>query len=439
MSGLKIHVAILGFCWAVSSWANANPVEASIAKDIEAAQTHLEQTQIRIGKERVALAGELNALEQKVLGLREQTAVARRLTDERTLSLQQMQQRLSQWREQQAYQQNLLARFLRQHDQSLANANDPLQATLTLSKQIQEKLQPGWRNQDMVLADGSVHPTATLTLGPSIWFWQADEQKGGLAFWQNGLLREGLVFSGAHQRALQSLFHDGQGLLAIDPSLTQASQSTAQNETAFEHISKGGLWAIPIVFFALFAVTIAIIKAVQLWRLPAVRAFSNEQLQSLAQHSGDGRLSMQRNLAHIAATVPIGQTRDDQLFVALQDAKNRLDRWLGAIAVTASVAPLLGLLGTVSGMIETFKMMTLFGAGDPQVVSGGISQALVTTELGLVVAIPALILNAVLSRRAKHYYSQLESFALQLSQFDSSPKPDYEPRRISRQQEEAVA
>ena len=66
-------------------------------------------------------------------------------------------------------------------------------------------------------------------------------------------------------------------------------------------------------------------------------------------------------------------------------------------------------------MIETFRMMTLFGSGDAEVVSGGISQALVTTELGLVVAIPALILNAVLSRKAKAYYSELENFAILLS------------------------
>ncbi len=66
-------------------------------------------------------------------------------------------------------------------------------------------------------------------------------------------------------------------------------------------------------------------------------------------------------------------------------------------------------------MIETFRMMTAFGSSDPEVISGGIAKALVTTELGLVVAIPALILNAVLSRKARHYYEELESFALVLS------------------------
>ncbi len=115
----------------------------------------------------------------------------------------------------------------------------------------------------------------------------------------------------------------------------------------------------------------------------------------------------------------------------LQDDKYRLERWIGAIAVIASVSPLLGLLGTVSGMIETFKMMTLFGTGEPEVVSGGISQALVTTEMGLVVAIPALILNAVLSRRAKSYYNELESFAILLSKADEAEEDSERDAQIA--------
>ena len=134
---------------------------------------------------------------------------------------------------------------------------------------------------------------------------------------------------------------------------------------------------------------------------------------------------MQNNLLEIVRRSTTPTQRDDDLFIELQDNKRRLERRLSAIAITAAVAPLLGLLGTVSGMIETFRMMTLFGSGDAEVVSGGISQALVTTELGLVVAIPALILNAVLSRKAKAYYNELENFALLLSNAnEQSNSPD---------------
>ena len=98
--------------------------------------------------------------------------------------------------------------------------------------------------------------------------------------------------------------------------------------------------------------------------------------------------------------------------------KQKLASRMGAIAVTAAIAPLLGLLGTVSGMIETFIMMTLFGAGDPAVVSGGISKALITTELGLVVAIPALILHALLNRSINQYTGQLNNIAIRLSKLE---------------------
>ena len=109
----------------------------------------------------------------------------------------------------------------------------------------------------------------------------------------------------------------------------------------------------------------------------------------------------------------------------LQQDRQTLDKWINAVAVTAAVAPLLGLLGTVSGMIETFRMMTSFGSSDPEVISGGIAKALVTTELGLIVAIPALILNALLSRKARQYYTELENFALILSGDEGNTHQEY--------------
>lgn len=78
------------------------------------------------------------------------------------------------------------------------------------------------------------------------------------------------------------------------------------------------------------------------------------------------------------------------------------------IKIISMVAPLLGLLGTVTGMIVTFQAITIFGAGDPKAMSGGISAALVTTVLGLVVAIPMVLLHTVLNGRAKRVLHVLE-------------------------------
>ena len=84
------------------------------------------------------------------------------------------------------------------------------------------------------------------------------------------------------------------------------------------------------------------------------------------------------------------------------------------MAIFAAVSPLLGLLGTVTGMIETFQVITLFGAGDPRLMSGGISQALVTTQLGLAVAIPLLLLHSFLQGRAGRLVAMLDQTATDL-------------------------
>jgi len=78
------------------------------------------------------------------------------------------------------------------------------------------------------------------------------------------------------------------------------------------------------------------------------------------------------------------------------------------LKIVAVVAPLLGLLGTVTGMINTFQAITLFGTGDPKLMAGGISQALVTTVMGLSVAIPTVLLHTVVQGRSKRLSQLLE-------------------------------
>jgi len=92
----------------------------------------------------------------------------------------------------------------------------------------------------------------------------------------------------------------------------------------------------------------------------------------------------------------------------------QVNRRIAFIKIIAVVSPLLGLLGTVTGMIITFQGITLFGAGDPKLMSGGISQALVTTVLGLAVAIPAILLHAMAQGKAKMISEVLEQQAMGL-------------------------
>ena len=88
-----------------------------------------------------------------------------------------------------------------------------------------------------------------------------------------------------------------------------------------------------------------------------------------------------------------------------------LEKGLSIVKLLAAVAPLLGLLGTVTGMIATFQSITLFGTGDPKLMAGGISQALITTVLGLVAAIPLLFMHNILNGRSKEMIQVLDQQA----------------------------
>ena len=91
-----------------------------------------------------------------------------------------------------------------------------------------------------------------------------------------------------------------------------------------------------------------------------------------------------------------------------------LKRYLSVIAVLAAVAPLFGLLGTVTGMMTTFNVIALFGTGNARAMAGGISEALITTQSGLLVAIPGLFMSAFLIRRANRLESRLNEVVMTL-------------------------
>jgi len=422
---------VLLFSANISFAASSDDAKQSILSDIKTAQRTLNKTQNSISKEQATLAKQIFTKQQSLSKLRAQAAVNRRLADENTLSLDQLQTRLDTWQQQQQYQLNLLSRFVRQNTSNSASSNEPtnnqnelLNRVISQINNQEQALYPHFNKQSIVLSNGELSQASTLQVGPVAWFSTQTPKLMGLLNLddESSALKVALVQSTSDDNPLDNTLNQngaGSTLLTFDPSLTHLVTSQAQQESPLEHLEKGGLWAIPIILFACFALTIALLKAAQLLRLSKIKMHSQMQLQQFFKAENSSEFAgMQQQLFNLTLQSEKGQIRDDQLFNQLIHDKHKLDNFIGAIAVTAAVAPLLGLLGTVSGMIETFKMMTLFGSGDPEVVSGGIAQALITTELGLVVAIPALVLNALLSRKAKAYYSQLEGFALQLSQLE---------------------
>lgn len=390
--------------------------QQAMLNKIETAKQNLNASESRIVKERMSLSATLRQLENEVLALREKTAVARRLADEKTLSLSKLETRLAEWKEQQTYQQNLLNRFLQQQGMSFTDVNamatvDKMSAVISAAERTASL--PDWKPSPLVLDNGEIADAQALSIGPVTWFKYQDEV--GIAEQVSGRLQASGVLSGANAEAM----FDSNDKLVLDPTLGRALTRESAKEGVIEHIVKGGIWVVPILLFAFIATLIGVIKTVQLLRLPKVVPVRSKAMLDKLLQAGKGAQEsfrgMQARLLSITEQTASARERDDQLFVQLQQDRQQLDKWINAIAVTAAVAPLLGLLGTVSGMIETFRMMTSFGSSDPEVISGGIAKALVTTELGLIVAIPALILNAMLSRKARQYYTDLENFALVLS------------------------
>jgi len=100
---------------------------------------------------------------------------------------------------------------------------------------------------------------------------------------------------------------------------------------------------------------------------------------------------------------------DNALQEAMLKQMPKLQRFLPTLAVLAAIAPLLGLLGTVTGMINTFHVITMVGTGDPRMMSGGISEALLTTQFGLIVAVPIMLLHHFLERLVEKIVGDMDA------------------------------
>lgn len=213
------------------------------------------------------------------------------------------------------------------------------------------------------------------------------------------------------QRLAHTLETAEQGMqpMALDPSQGAILSLVVQSPDLVERLRQGG--AIGYAILVLGAVGLLIVLERALGLLVARRKIES-QAKSSEVNTGNalGRL-MNIAAERARSSVDAIATRlDEQL--ALESSA--LHRGLATLAMLAAISPLLGLLGTVTGMIETFQSITLFGTGDPKLMSGGISQALVTTELGLGVAIPLVLLHSLLSGRANRLVERLGKYSADL-------------------------
>ena len=183
----------------------------------------------------------------------------------------------------------------------------------------------------------------------------------------------------------------------IDPSRGVVLQRLALKPSLLERIQQGGLIGYVIIALGIAGLLLACVRwlDIGLLRLKIKKQLNNPE--NINKNNPLGRI--------LAVYHDNPKDQIDSLEVKLQEAVlqevPRLDKGLGTLKLLAAVAPLLGLLGTVVGMINTFQTITLVGATDPKLMAGGISQALVTTVLGLTMTVPLLFSHSFVSSRVR--------------------------------------
>jgi len=199
--------------------------------------------------------------------------------------------------------------------------------------------------------------------------------------------------------------HSGPGVVRgmIDPSLGSLLGLVIETPTVRERVDQGGWIGYSIIVVAILGILLAVYR----WLVLTVTSFRvRSQMKSSTPSTSNplGRIMVAYE-EHKGEDLETLQLHLDE---AVLKEIPPLERGLNLVKVLAAVAPLMGLLGTVIGMIVTFQAITLFGTGDPKLMAGGISQALITTVLGLIAAVPLLILHAFASGASRRLGQILE-------------------------------
>jgi biopolymer transport protein ExbB len=190
---------------------------------------------------------------------------------------------------------------------------------------------------------------------------------------------------------------------AVDPSRGALLGLLIQTPSLQERIDQGGLVGYVIITLLVLGILLALVRIVSLSTTSA--RVSAQKKQSTGNANNPLGRVMQVHEKNQGIDVENLQLKLDDAIIKELPA---LERGLSTIKVLAAISPMLGLLGTVTGMIETFQAITLFGTGDPKMMAGGISQALITTVLGLTAAIPLILLHSIASGRSKAVIEVLE-------------------------------
>jgi biopolymer transport protein ExbB len=424
---------------------------------VEASLRKYEALQDGIAESKIPLLEQINELENETIELRA-LLKAKGSEEKKALDeLRERQMRIADTRTQNDYVSGLFAQYLNTFEGRLQIAEDQLfSPKLTPLREAIEVAGPGTEaaiekraeavsiclDRLELIMGGYVFPGEAIdstgeildgdivVFGPAAYFRSRSGDSVGMLNYRSGALEPGLVsFEGEYGVPLRDFFGSGSASLPLDASLGKAISLKEASDSWQEHLEKGGYVGYAILAMGGLALFLASVKLID---FAALRVSIPSNLARVASKAVEGELE--------AAKTEAAQSRpwmrdmleegashaqrdrelmEDYMVSVILKEKPRLERFLPWLAVTAAATPLMGLLGTVVGMIKTFTLITIFGSGDPKALSSGISEALVTTELGLIVAIPTLIIHGALLRLAKKRIGAMELAATEFSKIVS--------------------
>ncbi len=402
-----------------------------------------------IKNEKIPLSKELREQETQLREKRREVERIHRIQDNVTVDLNALEKRVSARKDEVHYLGNLLSEFgnsfrsrvdksevqeFADFFQSLENLESnpdiaKMDKLIDQMKVVEASLSRvdrqigGMAFEGSAIAEGGVsHDGHFIAMGPLYYFSSNDGNIAGLSQNIGSLEPKVFSFSPAQNEMVHEIAKTQKGTLPLDATLGDAIAIAETKESLGEHIQKGGIWIYPILGFAAIAFLVAVFKMFEIY---SVKMPEPGSLHSILRLLEDGKkeeaLAFAKNVKGPAGRMLIDAVNhsdegkelvEEVLYERMLEVQPKLERMLPFIQVTAATAPLMGLLGTVTGMINTFKLITIFGTGDAKSLSSGISEALVTTEFGLIVAIPALILHSLLARRSGSVMASLEHVAV---------------------------
>lgn len=297
----------------------------------------------------------------------------------------------------------------------------------------------GHRFEGKALRNGNEAMEGTLlTAGPSVFFASKDRSFEGVAtFAATGTELPTVVAVPTDGATIAKAVFEGGGSLPLDGTMGKAMLTAEAQDTLMETIEKGGVVGHCILLLGAISLFITLFKLMEIHRFPVP---DRGTINRILDHLVTGNTKAAKTEAGSIRGLPGEVVRagvenfygkrkvlEESIYEKLINVKPKLERFLPFLALTASTGPLLGLLGTVLGIIKTFQAMVIYGTGNAKNFSAGISEALITTAEGLVVAIPVLILHGLMKGLAKGKAGEVESIAIALvngtSELDKSHKP----------------